>query len=152
LFAHGFTRALFTRQQRRDCFRDPRHVTPALIDRAWERLQRAGGQAAAYATVRALVGMPASTSDPGRVRAPTLIVWGDEDRALPLAHGRRLARAIAGTRLEVVPACGHVPFVERPDQFLRLVMPFLADTTARHLPVAPVPPGRSLLTRNEVHP
>jgi hypothetical protein len=44
---------------------------------------------------------------------------------IPLAHGKRLVRAIPGARLEVVPACGHEVLVERPDELLRIVIPFL---------------------------
>ena len=77
------------------------------------------------------------------MRAPTLLVWGDEDRLVPLAHGRRLARAIPGARLEIVPACGHMPFIERPDEFLRVVRPFLAVAAAPSLVEPPIPPLRA---------
>ena len=33
-------------------------------------------------------------------------------------------------RLAIVPACGHMPFIERPEEFLRVVRPFLVATTA----------------------
>jgi len=60
-----------------------------------------------------------------RVKAPTLLVWGEKDRFTPLAHGRAYARLIPGARLEVIPACGHVPPVERVDDFCAAVIPFL---------------------------
>jgi pimeloyl-ACP methyl ester carboxylesterase len=61
---------------------------------------------------------------------------------VPLAHGKRLSRAIAGARLEIVPASGHMPFVERPEEFLRVVRPFLAAPAAA-VAETPIPPRRA---------
>ena len=56
-----------------------------------------------------------------RVNAPTLIVWGAEDRIIPPDAGRRIHEAIAGSRLEIIPQCGHMPHIEKPDEFSRLL-------------------------------
>jgi hypothetical protein len=77
------------------------------------------------------------------VRAPTLLVWADEDRMVPLRLGRRLERAIAGARLTVVPDAGHIFHLERPDVLLRQLLPFLGDETLRPALETPVPPARS---------
>ena len=61
-----------------------------------------------------------------QIAAPTLIVWGDKDTAIPLRDGKRAAELIPSSRLETLPA-GHVPFSSRPDEFLALVGPFLAQ-------------------------
>lgn len=50
-----------------------------------------------------------------RVRARTLVVWGEADRFIPLAQGEEYARLIPGARLEIIPGCGHLPALERPD-------------------------------------
>ena len=52
------------------------------------------------------------SSDIGRVRAPTLILWGAQDRLIPLAHAYRFEHAIAGARLIVYQGAGHVPMEE----------------------------------------
>lgn len=62
------------------------------------------------------------------IRAPTLVVWGREDRLVSLSLGQRLARTIPGARLEVIEACGHLPSVERPEEFNRAVEAFLSQT------------------------
>ena len=138
----GLTRRAFARACRAESVRDGRCLDDDWIDYFWARLRRAGGREAAHTCLVALTSAADNNGDPGRVRAPTLLVWGDEDRLVPMAHGKRLARAIAGARLEVVPASGHMPFIERPDEFLRVVEPFLG-APASPLAETPIPPRRA---------
>ena len=60
-----------------------------------------------------------------RVRAPTLVVWGERDGFIPRAQGERYVELIAGARLEVIGGCGHLPVLERPDALATLVRTFL---------------------------
>ena len=55
---------------------------------------------------------------------PTLLLWGDTDREVPLADGERLHEAIAGSRLIVFRECGHLPHEEYPQAFVRVVLEF----------------------------
>jgi pimeloyl-ACP methyl ester carboxylesterase len=48
------------------------------------------------------------------VRIPTLIVWGEEDRWIPVDRARRLAALIPGARLELVKAAGHLIQLDQP--------------------------------------
>jgi pimeloyl-ACP methyl ester carboxylesterase len=138
----GTVRSEFARTSRTLSVRDGRCLDDEWIDYFWARLNRAGGHDAAHRTLEILTSAPDDNDDPGRVRAPTLIVWGDEDRLVPLEHGRRLARAIPGARLEIVPAAGHMPFLERPEEFLRVVRPFFATPAAPAVETT-IPPRRA---------
>ena len=60
-----------------------------------------------------------------RIKAPTLIVWGEKDGLIPPVYGPEFQRLIPGSRLEVIPATAHVPMSERPEEFVRLVTSFL---------------------------
>jgi len=60
-----------------------------------------------------------------RVTNPTLIVWGREDRIVPVACGEQYRRAIPDAKLTVLEGCGHLPPIEQPDVFARLVLDFL---------------------------
>jgi pimeloyl-ACP methyl ester carboxylesterase len=64
----------------------------------------------------------------GEVRAPTLVVVGEEDQADMHAIAERLGREIPGARLATIPATAHVPSMERPREFDELVVPFLEET------------------------
>ncbi len=61
----------------------------------------------------------------GGVRAPALVVWGDDDRIVPRSAGRRLCPRAATARLETVPGCGHLVDMEKPDELARLVTSFI---------------------------
>lgn len=66
----------------------------------------------------------------GRIRIPTLVLWGENDRLFPPAYGEAWAKAIPGARLEVLPRCGHLPIQEQPDSFVKLVGEFCAKERA----------------------
>ena len=59
------------------------------------------------------------------VRAPTLLIVGEEDASDILDIGRRLERELPNARLERIPATAHTPSLERPAEFDALVVPFL---------------------------
>jgi pimeloyl-ACP methyl ester carboxylesterase len=68
------------------------------------------------------------------IACPTLIVWGGRDSLLPLRHAREYARRIVGSRLNVIADAGHLPMIERPQDFNRLVLEFLDDVGEPPLP------------------
>ena len=57
------------------------------------------------------------------IHVPCLIVWGAEDRLLPLSSVRDFAR-IKGARVEMVERCGHIPQLEKPGLTRRLAADF----------------------------
>jgi pimeloyl-ACP methyl ester carboxylesterase len=60
-----------------------------------------------------------------RVKAPTLIVWGKEDRLVPPVYADEFGRRIAGARVQTVDAAGHAPQLEQPEKVARMVADFL---------------------------
>ena len=64
-----------------------------------------------------------------RVANSTLIVWGREDRIVPVECGEQYRRLLPNATLTVLERCGHVPPLEQPDTFARLVLDFLGDAT-----------------------
>ncbi|HVC54937.1 MAG TPA: alpha/beta hydrolase [Stellaceae bacterium] len=61
----------------------------------------------------------------GGVRAPALVVWGDDDKIVPRSAGERYTRALRQAQLEIVPASGHCVDMEQPEALARLVTPFI---------------------------
>ncbi|GAC1333159.1 MAG: alpha/beta hydrolase [Candidatus Dormibacteria bacterium] len=64
-------------------------------------------------------------NDLPRLRRPALIVWGRQDRTLPVQHAYRAAHRIPGAELKIYDRCGHLPMYERADAFNRDLMEFL---------------------------
>jgi 4,5:9,10-diseco-3-hydroxy-5,9,17-trioxoandrosta-1(10),2-diene-4-oate hydrolase len=62
----------------------------------------------------------------GTITAPTLILWGCQDRILPVTQALDAAGSIPGARLHVFERCGHMPNIEYPGEFNRLVLEFLS--------------------------
>ncbi|KKF00395.1 alpha/beta fold hydrolase [Mycolicibacterium obuense] len=66
---------------------------------------------------------------------PTLVIWGDDDRIIPVEHGRALAELRPACRLEVLPGVGHFPHVEQPDAVIDLIDEFVSTTATDVEPV-----------------
>jgi pimeloyl-ACP methyl ester carboxylesterase len=57
---------------------------------------------------------------------PTLLIWGDEDRIIPVAHGYAAHDALPDSRLEVLSGVGHFPHVESPTAVVDILDDFIA--------------------------
>lgn len=55
---------------------------------------------------------------------PTLLLWGDTDREVPLRDGERIQQSIPNSRLVVFRECGHLPHEEYPEAFTKVVLEF----------------------------
>jgi len=112
---------------------DPALVTPELVHAYLERL-RVHGEEDAYYGLTARLRRPAAAAGAapaaGGVRLetlaqPALVVWGAEDRLIPVDDGRRAARRLPAGEFAAIPRCGHLPMEERPEELLGLMVPFL---------------------------
>jgi len=56
---------------------------------------------------------------------PSMLIWGREDRIVPVECGELYRKAIPGARLEVIDGCGHFPHFEKPGEFWRAASAFL---------------------------
>jgi pimeloyl-ACP methyl ester carboxylesterase len=59
------------------------------------------------------------------ISAETLLIWGRLDGIVPWQHGEALRAALPRARLDVIDRCGHLPMVEKPETFHRLLYDFL---------------------------
>lgn len=105
-------------------FADPGRVAAADIDRYWELLRYPGNRVATIDRF-ATYDPPARPAQLATIAAPTLILWGAEDRLIPLSSGRWLQTHIRGSRLIVYPGVGHLPMEEAADDSARDVASFL---------------------------
>jgi 2-hydroxy-6-oxonona-2,4-dienedioate hydrolase len=60
------------------------------------------------------------------IHVPALVVWGREDELISVTRAEKFRNGIPGAKLIVFEQCGHVPQLEKPDDFNRAVLDFLA--------------------------
>ncbi len=72
-----------------------------------------------------VIGQQVSDEELKALKIPTLVLWGRQDRLLPLETGRHVASQIPGARLVIIDNCGHIPSVEQPRAFLGALGGFL---------------------------
>ena len=110
-------------------FHNPKAVSPALIDAIYDEARKpfAGRAFTRYQRDEVSVnGLRTVYLDRmGELKAPTLIVHGGEDAAVPLACAEEAHRLAPGSQLHVLPGAGHWSQREAPAGFLQAVLPFL---------------------------
>lgn len=65
-----------------------------------------------------------------QISAPTLVVWGERDSLIPVAHARDFQGVIPGARLSVISGAAHNPMVDAPEAFNEAVLAFLREEAA----------------------
>ncbi len=63
--------------------------------------------------------------DVARIAAPTLIIFGEEDKMVAVAAGKTLQEQLPRSRLELVPSAGHMVMLERPERVAEMLSAFL---------------------------
>jgi pimeloyl-ACP methyl ester carboxylesterase len=106
----------------RGIFRYPNRLSPQLLYEQVEPAMRSPGFADA---LRTLVGYDLRDRA-GEIEIPTLVVWGFNDRIVPVQAGLSYHRRISNSTLEIFERTGHVPMLERPTRFNRVLDEFLA--------------------------
>jgi pimeloyl-ACP methyl ester carboxylesterase len=126
IFKLAYTRSMVRRYFRNEVYRDASQVSEEWIDYVWERLNRPQGFDAAHAALRFVSNPDPIVKSVRAVRAPTMIVWGEDDKLFPSSWAKRLQTDIAGSQTAIIPVCGHAPPEERPKETLEIIGPFLA--------------------------
>jgi pimeloyl-ACP methyl ester carboxylesterase len=101
-----------------------RHGDRALR-REYERMGEETGPEAFVRHQQAIMGRADSRPGLHSIRCPTLVLVGDGDVLTPPDHAREIAAGIAGAQLVVVPDCGHLSTLERPDEVTKALADWL---------------------------
>ncbi len=99
-------------------------ITPAMIDRYWELLRYPGNRRATLKRFSQPYDS-LSPADIAKVSVPTLILWGDEDRLIPVEAGQWLAQTMPSNTLVTYPGVGHLPHEEAAAKTLATLEPWL---------------------------
>jgi pimeloyl-ACP methyl ester carboxylesterase len=113
---------------------DPSRVDAAVVDAHVQLMRERGnlGRQSSRAFLQAVRSLGLRMADPRfwtrmkKVDVPTLVVHGELDRLIPLSAARELVRRMPDWSLVVIEGVGHVPMMESPDRFLKVVNQWLA--------------------------
>lgn len=103
------------------------------VTRALRPLQAPGAREAFLQTLRSVIdrhGQKVSALDRLYLLGPvpTLLVWGERDRTIPIEHGRRAHGLIPNSRFETLPRAAHFPNLEDPEGLADALTRWLAET------------------------
>lgn len=131
LWRFGVTLGAVRREMETLHFKHRAAITEALVAQVWQDFNRPGARLAVHATLEKLAQLSDENQHVAKLRSDTLILWGDEDRVVPLAHGKRLKEILPNARFAVIGDCGHNVHLERPSEFMRQLLPFLQTETLK---------------------
>jgi len=136
-----------TRMMERQIFADTALATPARITHALSVAAQPGTGAFLYEIATHLGSVrgvrPQWRTDLLAAVAahprPTLLMWGDRDRILPVHHLHAARAHFPDAQVELFTGVGHVPQIERPAEFARIVTEFIENGPTRTQAIPPVP-------------
>jgi pimeloyl-ACP methyl ester carboxylesterase len=122
--------AAYVRERMEEIFYDPSLVTPEWVE-SIRRIVTTRRTALRVLQVARAAKRHNVEDRLSQVTAPTLLVWGKDDRITPIDVAERFHARIRGSQLVYLPNCGHAPMLERPEAFNAAVGEWLVETRAR---------------------
>ena len=116
-----------TRVALRIAYFDDSKIDPEEVETYAAPLKTAAGKHAIIHSARQIMpeGIEALSERYKTIALPTLIVWCDHDRIVPLEVGLKLRRTLPNSTLKLVEGCGHMPQEEQPASTLELLKDFI---------------------------
>lgn len=112
-------------------FHEPNQLPPRLAEQMLEERRRPGVKRVILNILRSGVALRGLL--PGAIvldrlkqfRIPTLIIWGEKDEIVSVEHAYAAHRLLHRSEIHIIPACGHCPQLEKPDEFNQTILGFL---------------------------
>lgn len=114
---------------------DPTLITEELVENTYQMSVLPGAKRALLSAVRTnakYFGLSSNNSNPivnklTTIAAPTLIIWGQQDRIIPVSHAYVATKNLPNARLHIFERCGHWPSLEYSEEFNNRVLEFLVS-------------------------
>ncbi|HTX44009.1 MAG TPA: alpha/beta fold hydrolase [Methanocella sp.] len=109
-------------------FYDRAAIPDEMIEDEWANMKDSAYRNALARNAIDLSRVRADYADALRsIRAPTLIIWGRDDRIMPVSDAQKYRELISGSAVVILDKCGHVPAVERSEEFNKALLTFLCE-------------------------
>ena len=114
----------------RDSYYDKNKITDEQVDAYVNPVKAPGARYALLQTAKQAIpkNIDQITAQYKNISVPTLIIWGLDDRIIPLKIGGRLHLDLSHSTLELIDHCGHVPQEEQPERLAQVVLAFLGGS------------------------
>ncbi len=117
----------------KECVYDPSLITEEMVEWFYEMVSQPGATRAFLTTLRSGVKftglrkevLQTFTANYPSLKSPTLVIWGQQDRILPVSGAKVAGQGIPNATVQIFDSCGHMPQLERPDEFNAIVEEFL---------------------------
>ncbi len=114
----------YIKRKTEDTFYDPETASEELIDEVYDIVNDRNKAMRVLATAKSAVRHNLGDKLHA-IKAPTLLLWGKQDKVTPPFVGEKFHELIENSELVFVDHCGHAPMMERPDEFNRHLEDFL---------------------------
>ncbi len=122
-----FNRYLITDYLQKEVYFDISCMSDEDTDIMWANFKAPESRMAMHRAILAIEDVDWLPAEARKIKAPTRIIWGEEDNAVPVALGYRLEADIPGARLDVFKRCGHMVLCENPAEVKRIAISFFSD-------------------------
>ena len=110
------------------------YIDDAEVDLYWELLRRPGNREATVKRFGERSVRPQEASEPAPLATRALILWGEQDRLIPVSNAAWFAKRFPDSRTHIYRGIGHIPMQEIPDESARDVMAWMEEQQAPATP------------------
>lgn len=116
----------YIRRKTEDTFFDPAVATKELVDEVYSTVNDRNKAIRVIATAKSAI-RHNLRDKLHLIKAPTLLIWGKEDKVTPSFVGEEFHQLLENSRLHLLERCGHAPMMEHPEVFNTYLEEFLND-------------------------
>jgi pimeloyl-ACP methyl ester carboxylesterase len=101
-------------------------VSDQSVENFISNMEKPNAKMAFLSTLLGMKNSPVITEKLSLIKIPTLLIWGSNDRIIPVEYSKDFASSIPNCELVIMDECGHIPYEEKPSEFSKLVLDFLS--------------------------
>ena len=102
-----------------------KNIDPKIVEGFVKRMRLPNAKMAFMSTLLGLKNSQILTEKLSSITVPTMVIWGELDPVIPVKYADSIVSTIKDCRFYRMDGCGHTPYVEVPETFVKIVMEFL---------------------------
>lgn len=100
-------------------------ISESAVENFISNMTRSNTKMAFLSTLLGMKNSPPITEKLQLIRSPVLLIWGSNDRMIPLEYSKSFVSSLENCKFVVMEGCGHIPYEEQPAEFSKIVLEFL---------------------------